>query len=84
MRNTDLVSVAENPQVDRLSDVFSKRYRFGVTEKRLNTQKSAQLQIHRHLANFVYDEDDEHTLLIIYYAGHGTPDRSTGCLLLAK
>lgn len=25
-----------------------------------------------HLANWVYEEDEENTLLIIYYADHGT------------
>ncbi len=42
-----------------------------------------QVQINKHLATFVYDEDDEDTLLIVYYAGHGTPDSVTGRLLLA-
>jgi hypothetical protein len=42
-----------------------------------------QVQINKHLADFVYDEDEEDTLLIIYYAGHGTPDSVTGRLLLA-
>jgi hypothetical protein len=42
-----------------------------------------QVQINKHLADFVYEEDAEDTLLIIYYAGHGTPDSVTGRLLLA-
>lgn len=27
----------------------------------------------KHLADFVYEEDESHTLLIVYYAGHGAP-----------
>lgn len=77
-------AVAHCSQVDRLGEVFRKRYKFCVTEKKLNTQKPAQLQINMHLSRFVHDEDDDYTLFIIYYAGHGTPDRSTGRLLLAK
>ncbi|KAF7503041.1 hypothetical protein GJ744_004679 [Endocarpon pusillum] len=71
-------------EVDRLKTVLSGRYKFHVTERKLNTKKMAQLQINMHLANFLYQEDDENTLLIIYYAGHGTPDQSTGRLLLAN
>jgi Caspase domain len=82
--NIDLVSIAKSPQVDRLSDVLRERYNFKVTEKKLNTRKKAQLQISKHLSKFVHDEDDDDTLFIIYYAGHGTPDQSTGRLLLAK
>lgn len=79
-----LTAVAHCSQVDRLGEVFRKRYKFCVTEKKLNTQKPAQLQINMHLSRFVHDEDDDYTLFIIYYAGHGTPDRSTGRLLLAN
>ena len=32
----------------------------------------------RHLANFVFEEDDRRTLLIIYYAGHGAPGADPG------
>ena len=78
------VSDDNNPQVDQLGRLFKRRYKFRVTERKLNTQKSAQLQIHMHLATWVCNEDDENTLLILYYAGHGTPDRGTGRLLLAK
>ena len=61
-------------------------YRFSVHEKKLNREngRSAQLQIQKHLADFVYDEDGEGTLLIIYYAGHATPDYVTGRLLFAQ
>lgn len=26
-----------------------------------------------HIAKFIWDEDEAHTLLLFYYAGHGTP-----------
>ena len=32
----------------------------------------------KHLAEFVYDEDDPRTLLIVYYAGHGAPGACMG------
>jgi Caspase domain len=46
--------------------------------------KKPRLQIHKHLADFVHDEDGKDTLLIIYYAGHGISDTTTGRLLLAQ
>lgn len=45
--------------------------------------RSVQVQVNKHLADFLYEEDAEDTLLIIYYAGHGMSDPVTGRLLLA-
>ena len=70
----------------RLSAVFEDLYKFRVCPQTLNTGqgKKPRHQIHRHLANFVLDEDGKDTLLIIYYAGHGVSDTTTGRLLLAQ
>jgi hypothetical protein len=72
--------------VRRLSDVFNDRYNFRVYPRTLNSRqgKKPRLQIHKHLADFVHDEDGKDTLLIIYYAGHGISDTTTGRLLLAQ
>lgn len=34
------------------------------------------MQMNLHLAEFLYEYDDPHTLIIIYYAGHGFSDMS--------
>lgn len=70
----------------RLSAVFKDTYNFSVCPQTLNTGqgRTPSVQIHKHLADFVYDEDGKDTLLIIYYAGHGVPDNTTGRLLLAQ
>lgn len=73
-------------QVKRLSAVFKDLYNFRVCPQTLNTGqgKKARHQIHKHLADFVHDEDGKDTLMIIYYAGHGISDTTTGRLLLAQ
>jgi len=40
--------------------------------------------MNHHLAEFVFQEDDENTLMIIYYAGHGTPDYVTQQLFFSR
>lgn len=70
----------------RLAAVFKDTYNFSVYPRTLNTRqgRKTSVQIHKHLADFVYYEDGKDTLLIIYYAGHGVPDTTTGRLLLAQ
>ena len=48
-----------------------------ITEKK----KSPQVLLQKYLADFVYKEDEEDSLLIVYYAGHGNPG-SDGELVL--
>ncbi|KAF7506054.1 hypothetical protein GJ744_012301 [Endocarpon pusillum] len=60
-------------EVQKLTHVLKDRYHFDVDDKRLNVEKSAQIQLNQHLGNFVGDKHDECGLLIIYYAGHGFP-----------
>lgn len=43
----------------------------------MNTKKSPALQAKSILTQFVLAEDDRHTLLIVYYAGHGYSKVST-------
>jgi hypothetical protein len=44
---------------------------------------AAQIQLNKHLANFVAERHDENGLLIVYYAGHGIPGNTPGQLTLA-
>jgi hypothetical protein len=50
---------------------------------KIDSRRSAQAQVNRHLAEFVDDYDDTNTLLIIYYAGHGRPGNDPGVLKLS-
>lgn len=63
--------------------VLENKYHFEVEDKRLDAKKPAQMQLNKHLANFVDDKHDEHGLLIVYYAGHGVPGNVPGDLRLA-
>ena len=58
-------------KVNELASVFENVYNFEVRKSQLDTQKKPQHQMTAALANFVRDHDEKHTLLIIYYAGHG-------------
>jgi hypothetical protein len=61
-------------KVNELANVFEHVYNFEVQKTQLHTRKKPQHQMTAALANFVRDHDDKHTLLIIYYAGHGWSD----------
>ena len=39
--------------------------------------------MNKFLSEWVYDEDGDNTLLIVYYAGHGVPGQDPGQLKLA-
>ncbi len=67
----------------RLERVFQDKYNFNVYHKQINNKKPAQVQAHKYLADFVYEEDGERTLLIVYYAGHGFAGDKAGTLNLA-
>ena len=36
------------------------------------------LQLSRYITNFLWDADDPKSLLLVYYAGHGTPNPRRG------
>lgn len=71
-------------QVNRLAKLFRDKYHFNVKEALLNDKKKAQIQISKMLVDFVYEFDDKHTLLIVYYAGHGSSDQGTDLKLLGQ
>lgn len=60
----------------KLKEVFEKDYQFTVVETFLDKNVGPQKQLNKHLAAFVADYDDEDTLLIVYYAGHGWSKKS--------
>ncbi|KAF2188824.1 hypothetical protein K469DRAFT_71850 [Zopfia rhizophila CBS 207.26] len=70
-------------EVDALARVFRYEYRWTVEWKRLHGRGRPQAQINQYLANFVAQYDDFHTLLIIYYAGHGMIDASSQFIITA-
>lgn len=59
-------------------------YRFSVRYERMHLQTHPQVQATKHVAEFMLDEDGPGNLLIVYYAGHGSAERtSTGRLRLS-
>ena len=59
-------------EVDALEAVFTDLFRYTVVKKQLVAGKhEPQLQVNKILIDFVYEFDDENTLFIVYYAGHG-------------
>jgi hypothetical protein len=67
-----------------LKDVFEAIYGYEVHDAKLMKELNPTLQLNAFLANFVLASDKENTLMIIYYAGHGTPDYVTKRLLFAR
>lgn len=57
-------------QVSKLGDIFQDVYGFKVQHRELGVDRPGH-QIMKYLSDFVFEEDDERALLIIYYAGHG-------------
>ena len=62
-------------EVKALGDVFRDIYNFSVhpVSLRNNTNKLPRHQIQKYVGDFVYDFDSPKSLLIVYFAGHGTP-----------
>ncbi|KAI4175771.1 MAG: hypothetical protein LQ343_001384 [Gyalolechia ehrenbergii] len=73
-------------EVDELARVWREVYRYKVRNIRLtcNGEQLAQVQINKTIADFVFDEDGPSTLLLVYYAGHGTPGHQPGRLELSS
>jgi hypothetical protein len=59
-------------EVDALEAVFKNSFRYTVVKKQLVAGKhDPQIQVQKILIDFVIEFDDENTLFIVYYAGHG-------------
>jgi hypothetical protein len=68
--------------VSDLRKVFGEQYNYETTTFKLNSQDrhTPQVQLLWAVASFVEREDGEHRLLIVYYAGHGSPGKHPGDL----
>jgi hypothetical protein len=71
-------------QIDALHDVFEKIYHFKVERYELrqsqndmsqygNQKQNPQFYLTKKLQDFLEKEDDHESLIIVYYAGHGSP-----------
>jgi hypothetical protein len=71
--------------VKKLCDVFANRYHYSITEFQLDakSQTRPQTEVNYQVAKFAKEKDGELTLLIVYYAGHGSPGKSPGQLKLS-
>ena len=69
-------------EVDRLKLIFEEKFRYTVQVKHIDNHSLKRLQVHVNakVAQFVDDFDGPHTLLIVYYAGHGKPGKALGDL----
>jgi len=66
-------------EVEALGAVFRNLFRYTVVKKQLVAGKQEpHIQVQKILVDFVYEYDDENTLLIVYYAGHGVPGKQEG------
>ncbi|MCJ1423613.1 Phosphatidylinositol-4-phosphate 5-kinase [Sticta canariensis] len=65
------------PEVDALANVLEKKMHFKVTRALLTDDGNhpAHFQVVRHIINFIWSEDGPQTLLLFYYAGHGSPNK---------
>lgn len=72
-------------EVKRLAYVFEDIYHYKVTTVLIDCQhaRTPQVQANFALAEFVMKNDHENSLLIVYYAGHGSPGRDPGDLRMS-
>ncbi|EKG20942.1 hypothetical protein MPH_01806 [Macrophomina phaseolina MS6] len=71
-------------ELSELSSVFRNDYNFNVQHKQLEESDTPQLQLDSILSKFVWKNEGAHNLCIIYYAGHGFSDLTTGDLNLTS
>ncbi|KAF2186442.1 hypothetical protein K469DRAFT_686852 [Zopfia rhizophila CBS 207.26] len=67
----ELDDLKVEPEVKKLQQLFTTQYGFEVTWEKLD-HKRPQQQLNFYLASFILNHDSRNTLLIIYYAGHGS------------
>ena len=81
---TPIVLAYQPVKVDDLATLLQETYNYKVRNVRLksNGNRLAQVQVNKIIADFVYEEDGPSTLLLVYYAGHGTPGHRQGSLEL--
>jgi hypothetical protein len=62
-------------EVNDLESVFKEDFHYTVVKEQLAGEKPPGQQFSKFLTDFLWNYDSESTLLIIYYAGHGTPGK---------
>ncbi|KAF2470784.1 uncharacterized protein BDR25DRAFT_303768 [Lindgomyces ingoldianus] len=67
----ELDDLKVKPEVDQLQAVFTDLYGFKVTREVLDNELPKH-QLNCYLSTFMYKNDGKDTLLIVYYAGHGS------------
>ncbi|KAL5121024.1 hypothetical protein ACEQ8H_000873 [Pleosporales sp. CAS-2024a] len=67
----DLDELKTRKETLELEALFRDRFHYDTRLIELNVAKSAQLQLDKHVGDFLYDFDGPHNLLIVYYTGHG-------------
>lgn len=77
--------MAVEEEVKRLKDVFENKYNYEVQSFRIDSRERSlpQAQANLAVANFVNQNDQDDTLFIIYYAGHGSPGKDEGHLKMS-
>jgi hypothetical protein len=60
-------------EVNGLEAVFSNLFNYTVIKRQISGERTPAIQLSKYLSDFVYAYDNESTLLIVYYAGHGVP-----------
>ena len=74
--------LATKNEVNKLKSVFNNRFHYHAHTEYLDTktEQRLQVQVNAKVAAFVAAHDGPHTLLIVYYAGHGRPGNFYGAL----
>ena len=74
--------MATKDEVNRFKSVLEKRFHYSTHTEYLDAmiETKLQLQVNAKVASFTSTHDGPHTLLIVYYAGHGRPGSYYGAL----
>ncbi|KAH8656514.1 hypothetical protein BGZ60DRAFT_143331 [Tricladium varicosporioides] len=75
-----------NKEVDMIEKAFPDDFHYKTARKELtqNSERTPQIQVNKHLADFAYDYNDTSTLLTANYAGRGRSGESKGGLNRAE
>jgi hypothetical protein len=73
--DAELDDLQTSDEVNRLEGVFCSLFNYTVVKRRIMAGKQPSIQVQKFLVDIVHEYDDDNTLLIIYYAGHGIPGK---------
>lgn len=79
------INIANCSKVQRLESVLKNTYNYNVESVLIDSRLNVlpQIQANQAVANFVAHNDEEDTLFIVYYAGHGSPGKARGDLKMS-